>query len=73
MTAVIRIAGAGDIDVLAELLSEVQALHVVNRPETFRELTADEIGAAFNQSAHEAFRKLGFVPKVVRFEFKSPA
>jgi hypothetical protein len=28
---------------------------------------------AFNQSAHEAFRKLGFVPKVVRFEFNSSA
>jgi ribosomal protein S18 acetylase RimI-like enzyme len=28
---------------------------------------------AFNQSAHEAFRKLGFIPKVVRFEFNSSA
>jgi GNAT superfamily N-acetyltransferase len=26
---------------------------------------------AFNQSAHEAFRKLGFAPKVIRFEFNS--
>jgi GNAT superfamily N-acetyltransferase len=149
----------GDIDVLTELLGEVQDLHVANRPETFRELVANEIaemfraslenpsaklwvadvdgvargylaivvrqipqgpysfkrtwveldsigvhrayrrrgvaralvkaalahaeGAgirevelaswAFNQSAHEAFRKLGFVPKVVRFEFNSSA
>ena len=157
MTAVIRSAELGDLDVLTPLLGEVQDLHVANRPETFRELGADEIaemlraslenpstrlwvadvdgvargflaavvrripqgpysfertwmeldsigvhrgyrrqgmalamvkaalvhaeGAgirevelaswAFNQSAHEAFRKLGFVPKVVRFEFNS--
>jgi GNAT superfamily N-acetyltransferase len=159
MTAVIRSAEVGDIDVLTQLLGEVQDLHVANRPETFRELVANEIaemfraclenpsaklwvadvdgvargylsavvrqtpqgpysfkrtwmeldsigvhrayrrqgvaralvkaalghaeGAgirevelaswAFNQSAHEAFRKLGFVPKVVRFEFNSSA
>ncbi|HVU02915.1 MAG TPA: GNAT family N-acetyltransferase [Polyangiaceae bacterium] len=157
MTAVIRSAELGDVDVLTPLLSEVQDLHVANRPETFRELGADEVaemlraslanpstkiwvadvdgvargyltavvrqipqgpysfertwmeldsigvhgayrrrgvaralvkaalahaeGAgirevelaswAFNQSAHEAFGKLGFVPKVVRFEFDS--
>lgn len=157
MTAVIRSAELGDVDVLTPLLGEVQDLHVANRPETFRELGADEIaemlraslekpstkvwvadvdgvargyltavvrqipqgpysfertwmeldsigvhrayrrqgmarslvkaalahaeGAgirevelaswAFNQSAHEAFRNLAFVPKVVRFEFNS--
>lgn len=159
MTAVIRSAEVRDIDVLTELVGEVQALHVANRPETFRELMADEIAAAFrssfenpaarvwvadfdgvargyltavvrhtpqgpytferswmeldsigvhhayrrrgvaralveaalahaasagirqvelaswafNQSAHAAFRKLGFVPKFVRFEFNSSA
>jgi GNAT superfamily N-acetyltransferase len=157
MTAVIRSAELGDVDVLTPLLGEVQDLHVAHRPETFRKLAAPEIaevfqaslenpsaklwvadvdgvargylvavvrqipqgpyslertwleldsigvhrayrrqgvaralvkvalahaeGAgirevelaswAFNQSAHEAFRKLGFVPKVVRFEFNS--
>lgn len=156
-TAVIRSAEFRDIDVLTPLLREVQDLHVANRPETFRELGADEIaemlraalenpstklwvaavdgvargyltavvrqipqgpysfertwieldsigvhrshrrqgvaralvkaalahaeGAgirevelaswAFNRGAHEAFRKLGFEPKVVRFEFDS--
>ena len=158
MTAVIRSAEVADIDALAQLLGEVQDLHVANRPETFRALGASEIaetlranlenpcaklwvadvdgvargylaavvrktplgpysfertwmeldsigvhrahrrrgvaralvkaalahaeGAgirevelaswAFNRGAHEAFRKLGFAPKVVRFEFKPP-
>jgi len=153
---VIRSAQTADIDALTQLLGEVQDLHVANRPETFRELVANEIaetfraclenpsaklwvadvdgvargylaavvretpqgpysfertwmeldsigvhcafrrqgiaralvkaalayaeGAgirevelaswAFNQGAHEAFHSLGFVPKVVRFEFK---
>ena len=28
---------------------------------------------SFNEGAHEVFRRLGFVPKTIRFELKSPA
>jgi ribosomal protein S18 acetylase RimI-like enzyme len=58
MTAEIRIAETRDIDVLTELMGEVQALHVANRPETFRELTAEEVAASLRTSFEDPATKL---------------
>jgi GNAT superfamily N-acetyltransferase len=43
MNPVIREAELTDLDALAALVSEIQALHVASRPETFRTSPADEI------------------------------
>src|SRR5260221_14433615 len=58
MTAVIRSAEPGDIDVLMPLLGEVQDLHVANRPETFRKLGADEIAEMLRASLENPSTKL---------------